>query len=166
MRSREILDPSMTPDWSSRATSALRGYMSGQWQGRFVTLRRVAERSSQRIEMKMYNASPGSFAIERGDLGVLRRALRLGGPPRIEPMRSEDQRELRVFADDRNQVERLLADSVVQELLRANLVDSGDELSLRRGELRVKRRVHEGHPGGPVVQTAWKLLKEAARVVG
>lgn len=168
LRTRAILDPSQTPEWSSRSTSWLRGRATGQWQGRSVMARRLGrrERSHDRLEVSMEALSSGALSIERGDLGVLNRAIRLGGPPRIEPMRPEDQKRFRVFADDQSQAERLLGDAAVRDLLDANLVVSGDELSLRKGKLRVVRRVHAGDAAERAVQSAWRLVQAASRVVG
>jgi hypothetical protein len=167
-RKREIYDPALTPDWSERRNTFVSEGAVGRWQGREVRLRRLRgmEKRFDVIEVSAESPASGAFLVERKDVGVLRRQFRIGGPPAIEPIDPADQRKLRVLSHERSVPDRLLADSGVRALLYENLWDSGDEISLRKGRLRVVRRIPRDQAAALAVRNAWALLKEAARVLG
>jgi hypothetical protein len=166
-RKREIFDRELTPEWSNWRQTFVREGTLGQWQGREVRLRRLnGLEGFDTLELSVESAVSGSFVIEKGGLGLLKRAVRFGAPPAITPLDPADQQELRVLSEGRSLPDRLLSDLAVRGALRENLRDVRDELSLRRGRLRVVRRVRVKDPAAPAVRDAWKLLREAARVVG
>jgi hypothetical protein len=168
VKAREIVDPDLTPDWSDRKTSSLFGRAHGSWQGRPAEVRRARprDRSGLEFEITLDTPASGELWIERGDVGVLQREIRLGVAPRITPMNPDDARELSVRASDRSLPERLLADRGARAALRENLLRPGDLLTLRYGRFRVIRRIDRDEPAAPAVRAAWALLKEAARVLG
>lgn len=166
-RTRALVDPALTADWSDRRSSILTGKTRGVWGGRIATLRPFpsTDRSSLAIEATLATATPGRFLIERGDSGILTRQLRIGAPPLVTPPDPGD-RGFRVRSTDRLLTDRLLTDAKARDAIAAALAGPSDEVSLGRGRFVIRRRFPRADPPGVAATQSLTALREMSRVLG
>ena len=179
-RAAEILDPSLTSDWSDRRSSSLQLRTSGLVQGRRVTLQVHGDSDrapivamlengaggalTDAIEATLESRSDGVLILERLSRNFLTRHL--GGPPRVLPVYAEDQKRLMVRSAPRSLADRILANSKARLAILACLQHPSDEISLKNRRLRVYRRISRSLPARPAIMESLAALEEMARVLG
>lgn len=183
-RAAEILDPSLTSNWSERRSSFLKVRTSGLLQGRRVTLQAAGDSDdfneaiaatlesgadgvlTDAIEATLESRAGGVLTLGRLPRKFLRRQIRLGGPPRVLPVYAEDQKQLMVRSAPRSLADRLLADSKARLAVLACLQYPADEITLNNRRFRVYRRLSRSLPAQPAIMQSLAALKEMARVLG
>ena len=167
-RNAEILDPRLVPEWTGRRVSLLPWRARGSWLGRRVSLRKFpsSSRSEDALEATLDVGAPGRFILERAGASAWQRTVRVGAPPRLALMNPRDESEFRVRSDDRTAPERLLASPAARAAILECLRAPVDEISLRRGRLRVFRRFSRTEAAAPLVAQSMNALKEMAGVLG
>lgn len=183
-RAAEILDPSLTSDWSERRSSVLTVRTSGLLQGRRVTLQAAADSDdfseaiaatlesgadgvlTDAIEATLESRTGGLLTLQRLSRKLLRRQIHLGVPPRVLPVYAEDQKQLMVRSVPRSLADRLLADSKARLAILACLQYPSDEITLQNKRFRIYRRLSRDVPAQPAIMQSLAALKDMARVLG
>jgi hypothetical protein len=157
-----------TLGWEARRKPAFAATglaVRGSWQGRPAALvyHPPSKSSPAYLTAEIGLPAAGRFEIRsktpRGSFLSL--PIVVFGPPTVDLFDPEDAARLRAWADDRSLVDRLLAIPGIRPRLETNLAGGG-VLTLRKGRLRLRRRVRADRSRG--FQMAMRLGPDLEKV--